>query len=271
VRDLLEARGVRVPALLAMACEEGLLLLEDLGETLARHLTERPEDREILYQIAVRDLARAPRVLDPLPEASIIRERSFDEELLLLEIEHFREWALEARGVTLDAADRAVFDRAARNLAHTIASWPRGFVHRDYQSRNLMVLTGSDGALGLGWVDFQDALLGPRIYDMVALLNDSYQSFTPTFVERRLDEFTRHLGLPEGERARVGREFRIVTVQRKLKDAGRFVFIDRQRNNPSFLGFVEPTIKKAQRALDDLVDDPELGALSALLERLFPR
>jgi hypothetical protein len=271
VRELLEARGVRVPRLLATACEHGLILIEDLGETLARHLSERPSDRERLYSAAVRDLARAQRELHALPEGCIIRQRAFDEELLFLEIEHFREWALEARGVSLSAEDRAVFDAAARDLAHTIATWPRGFVHRDYQSRNLMVVPDRGGALGLGWVDFQDALLGPRIYDMVALLNDSYQSFSPGFVEQRLDEFTLHLGLPESERKNIGREFRLVTVQRKLKDAGRFVYIDRKLGNPSFLGFVEPTIQKAQRALDDLVDDPKLGALAALLERLFPR
>jgi hypothetical protein len=38
-------------------------------------------------------------------------------------------------------------------------------------------------------------------------------------------------------------------VQRKLKDAGRFVFIDRKKNNPSFLKFVGPTIKKVGGAL----------------------
>jgi aminoglycoside/choline kinase family phosphotransferase len=199
-----------------------------------------------------------------------VRERAFDEELLRLEVEHFREWALEARGVQLSAPERAVFDRATRWLATSIAAWPRGFVHRDYQSRNLMVVPSERGELELGWVDFQDAMLGPRVYDLVALLSDSYQSFSPEFVERRLDEFAQHLML-EPQRALLGREFRLVTVQRKLKDAGRFVFFDRKQGNSSFLCFVEPTIRKAQRALDDLLDEPALADLSALLERLFPR
>ena len=32
----------------------------------------------------------------------------------------------------------------------------------------------------LCWIDFQDALLGPRVYDLVALLNDSYQAVSYT-------------------------------------------------------------------------------------------
>jgi aminoglycoside/choline kinase family phosphotransferase len=271
VRALLEARGVRVPKLLGAACDQGLVLVEDLGETLAQHLAHTPEDRDALYSAAVRELSRAQKALQPLPQGSIVLERAFDEDLLLREIEHFREWALEARGLALMGPDARLFAAAARHLAKTIASWPRGFVHRDYQSRNLMVVRDANGQLGLGWIDFQDAMLGPRVYDMVALLSDSYQAFSPEFVEARLDEFARYLELPAEERALIGREFRIVTVQRKLKDAGRFVFIDRTHQNPSFLPFVPSTILKAQNALDSLTDDPLLVELRDLLERLFPR
>src|SRR6185295_3031628 len=105
------------------------------------------------------------------------------------------EWALEARGVRLSIHDRRIFQHSAEHLARTIASWPRGFVHRDYQSRNLMVVRDAQGHLGLGWIDFQDAMLGPRIYDLVALLSDSYQEFDADFIEERLDEYAEHSGL----------------------------------------------------------------------------
>ncbi len=268
VRDLLDAHGVRVPALLGAACDDGLILVEDLGDTLAQHLAANPGDREALYVCAVRELARAQKALSPLPAGSVVLERAFDEELLRWEVEHFREWALDARGVRLSPRDSEIFERAATYLAETIASWPRGFVHRDYQSRNLMVVRRANGELGLAWIDFQDAMLGPRVYDMVALLNDSYQTFSPEFIEARLDEFALHTGLDASERARIGYEFRLVTVQRKLKDAGRFVFIDRKHRNPDFLGFVGPTIEKARQALRDLTSEPVLADLAELLTRL---
>jgi N-acetylmuramate 1-kinase len=271
VRDLLAAHGVRVPRLIAEACEDGLLLVEDLGETLAQHLIHSPGDREQLYRLAVRDLSRARRELRDLPADSVVRDRAFDRELLSWELEHFRAWALEAQGIELCAGDRAIFDDAAEYLTATISGLPRGFVHRDYQSRNLMVVREPGGTTSLGWIDFQDALLGPRVYDLVALLGDSYQAFTPDFVSARLADFSDGLGLSAGERPELEREFSLVMVQRKLKDAGRFVYLDRELGNPSFLRFVSPTIEKAQRALDRLVDEPKLGALSSLLERLFPR
>jgi aminoglycoside/choline kinase family phosphotransferase len=206
----------------------------------------------------------------------VVGSRAFDEDLLLWEIHHFREWGLEAQGVTLAADDRARFDALAERLARRIASWPRAFVHRDYQSRNLMVRKGSPErpqtgpAPGLAWIDFQDALLGPRVYDLVALLNDSYQVFDRPFVEARLAEYADTHGLAAPDRAALAREFDLVTVQRKLKDAGRFVFIDRVKHNPRFLEFVEPTIAKVRASLARLSDDDDMRALAELLGRVLP-
>jgi hypothetical protein len=218
----------------------------------------------------VQDLARAQLALSPLPADSIVCTRAFDEDLLRWEVDHFREWALDAREIPLTEPDRALFARAAEHLARTIASWPRQFVHRDYQSRNLMVRELDGQEPELVWIDFQDALLGPRVYDLVALLSDSYQTFERAFIEARLDEYAELLGLDAIGRAAVGREFDLVTVQRKLKDAGRFVYIDRVRMNPDFLQFVDPTIEKVRAALGRLQDDPVLVDLSRLLERALP-
>ncbi len=270
VRDLLAKRGVRVPHVLVEACEHGFLLVQDLGEdTLANYLARKPDSRETLYSIAVRDLACAQKAMAELPRGSIVEQRAFDEDLLRWEVDHFREWGLEARDLHLNEGDRATFDAAAAYLARTIAGWPRGFVHRDYQSRNLMVQEDETGAPHLVWIDFQDAMMGPRVYDLVALLTDSYQTFTRDFLEARLDDYAGELGLDVTERERIGREFDFVTVQRKLKDAGRFVFIDRVNENPSFLQYVEPTIEKARSALGRLKDDPILADLDAMLARVL--
>ena len=74
--------------------------------------------------------------------------------------------------------------------------------------------------------------------------------------------------MADAERAKLKGEFDLVTVQRKLKDAGRFVFIDRKKGNPSFLKFVTPTIKKVDAALARLeTHDPDMKELRAILHR----
>jgi aminoglycoside/choline kinase family phosphotransferase len=273
VRDLLAERGIRVPRIFADGTDQGWLVVEDLGDdTMANYLLKRPADKRDIYQLAVRDLARAQRELVELPEASIIRSRAFDHDLLRWEIDHFLEWGVAARDIRISPADKAAFEGIADRLANRIAGWPRGFVHRDYQSRNLMVIPKNDGSPGgveLAWIDFQDAMLGPRVYDLVALLSDSYQEFDADFIEERLDEYADHSGLATNGRILLRREFDFVTVQRKLKDAGRFIFIERKNGNPSFLPFVEPTIRKARAAIARLSDDADMRALGALFDRVL--
>jgi aminoglycoside/choline kinase family phosphotransferase len=262
VRALLESRGVRVPRLLAEDTEAGLLLVEDLGETLAERLVADPSARERLYRLAATDLAVAQAALDPLPAASIVLLRGFDDALYRAELEHFWEWGVEARGV---GGVRADFERARDRLLAELLALPRGFTHRDYQSRNLMVTTGASGKTELAWIDFQDALLGPRAYDLVALLCDSYQPFDRAFVRARLDDYANVRALALSDRAALEREFWLLAVQRKLKDAGRFVFIERKRHDASFLPFVDGTLDMVLAALSELSDIAELRALVPLV------
>ncbi len=266
VHELLLSRGVRVPVVLGESCSEGLLLIEDLGdETLAAFLERAPERKVEVYKVAVTDLARAQNALESLPEGSVVAGRAFDEKLLRWELDHFREWGLEARDRALPAGERAELDAAFDRLAQRIAAWPQGFVHRDYQSRNLMVLDHGS-TLDLVWIDFQDALLGPRVYDLVALLNDSYQSFDRAFVEARLDDYAAARGLDARGREALGREFDVVTVQRKLKDAGRFIFIDQVKKNPAFLQYFEPSLAKVRGALERLSDEPDMRLIASVVD-----
>jgi aminoglycoside/choline kinase family phosphotransferase len=275
VRDLLAEHGIDVPDVLAEDTEHGWLVIEDLGDdTLANWLLKHPGDREALYRQAVRDLARAQNELAVLPEGSVVASRTFDYDLLRWEIEHFREWGLDARNKPLSAEDVPRWNAIADRLARRVAELPSGFVHRDYQSRNIMVVPGKGGGAPprLVWIDFQDALLGPRVYDLVALLNDSYQEFDRAFVEARLSDYADAAALSRSfgveSRTRLLDEFDLVTVQRKLKDAGRFVFIDRQKGNRSFLRFVTPTIKKVGLALSRLAPhDPDMAELREILRR----
>ncbi|WP_437675515.1 aminoglycoside phosphotransferase family protein [Sorangium sp. So ce131] len=269
VHALLRERGVRVPAVLAEDCARGLVLLEDLGDwTLAALVEREPARRAEAYALAVRDLARAQRALAPLPRGSVVAASALDATLLRWELDHFRAWALGARGLRLGDAARAEFDAVADRLARRIAAWPRVFVHRDYQSRNLMVLGGPGGGLELAWLDFQDALLGPRAYDLATLLTDCFQDLDRPFIEARLDDYAAAAGLDRPARDALGRELDVIAVQRKLKDAGRFVFLDRIGVDPGYLRYVEPALARARAALERLRDDEDMRALARILAGL---
>jgi len=251
-----------VPRIHAARPEEGWLVLDDLGDaTLESVLAGLPVERwPEWYGKAVDLLARWQAWWNRSRDRNPVAGRTFSRKLIAWELDHYVEWGLEARlDLELDGADRSALADAFRPLLDGITAIPRGLVHRDYQSRNLMV---RDGELWI--IDFQDALMGPIVYDAVALLCDSYVAIPGDLQEAMLERL--RLGVDPGTDARTWRTwFDMQAVQRKLKDAGRFVFIDRVKGNPDFLPHVGQSLAYVRRALERL---PALSPLQQNLERL---
>jgi aminoglycoside/choline kinase family phosphotransferase len=271
VHRYLHRLGVRVPEIHAYDREAQIMVLEDLGDKTFEAALKDGDDpaarREELYGRAVDLLAvmraRADRNPDP---GCLSTTRAFDFDLYRWEFDHFLEWGLAARhGVTLSGPEKAAVEQAGDGICRALAALPRGFTHRDYQSRNLMLLGGE-----LCVIDFQDALQGPMQYDLVALLRDSYVELPVDFVERMVRRYLARLaaeGGPALDAEVFLADFHLLTVQRKLKDAGRFVFIDRVKGNPWFLPYVTPSLGYVREAL---LRRPELSDLHAILARYVP-
>lgn len=262
VAELLRTRGIPVPAIYVEDLKRRVILLEDLGDvTFERALrTAQGAQRQSFYEDAVDLLVEMHNRCADLPPSSIAARRRFGRGLLQWELDHFAEWGLEALFGPLDreadATLRATFSRIVRD----IETMPSGFVHRDYQSKNLMV--SETGRITI--LDFQDALQGPRAYDLVALLCDSYVSLDLELQEALIDRYAalRHIP-PETLRHEVW----TVALHRKLKDAGRFVYIDRVRRNPDFLEWYPQSLVYVGRAAAQL---DRYEAFDRLLERIIP-
>jgi len=266
VHRYLQRLGVRVPRIHLDAHRRGFVVLEDLTDrTLELALSDA--DRHDLYARAIDRLARLRAHAERDPDPSCVAfGRAFDFDLYQWEFEHFIEYGLLGRSAKPTEAElrelRATFTRISQELAAA----PRGFTHRDYQSRNIMVLPSGEQVV----IDFQDALQGPRQYDLVALLRDSYVELPRDLIDemlrRYLREFEREGGPRLDERQFVA-FFDLLTVQRKLKDAGRFVFIDQVKKNPSFLPHIPSSLRYVKGAL---ARQPVLANVREILARHVP-
>lgn len=267
VQSYLAKGGIPVPVIYHYDLEAGVVLLEDLGDITIERALASGSDKRSLYIQAVRLLASMHAYTDKHPDKSCIAfRRRFGEGLLRWELEHFYEWCLvEWTGQTPTQGERAVLNTFFEQLVQRLVNLPQGFVHRDYQSRNLMI---KDRKLRV--IDFQDALIGPYIYDLVALLRDSYVSFTPEEVELIAEEYRasrESYGLWTPSRDELLSAFQLQALQRKLKDAGRFVYIDRVKKNPKFLPNIPQSLRYAREAIDKF---PEFAAARDVLARYLP-
>lgn len=266
VHRYLDGLGIRVPKILRYDEPAGIMVLEDLSD-LTFEAALAHSTKEELYGRAVDLLAklraRAEKHVDP---DCLAFTRAFDEDLYDWELHHFREWGLEVwSGKKPTEEERKQLDGIFRRISRQLADAPRGFTHRDYQSRNIMV---KDGELIV--IDFQDALQGPRQYDLVALLRDSYVELDRGFVDTMLDRYIASFEKETGEKIEpvaFKSFFDVLTVQRKLKDAGRFEFINRVKGNPGFLVSIPASLRYVKAALDKL---PQLRDLRELVAKYVP-
>ena len=266
VHRYLERLGVRVPRILHHDEPGGMMVLEDLGD-LTLEIALRIRSPEELYPKAIDLLAHLRFHAEKQPDPECIAfTRAFDEDLYDWELHHFREYGLEIwSGQTLSGTERERLDRIFRRISQELAAAPRGFTHRDYQSRNLML---KDGEITV--IDFQDALQGSRQYDLVALLRDSYVELDRSLVERMLDRYLEAFGRLGGEQidpSPFKAFFDLLTVQRKLKDAGRFEYINRVKGNPDFLVSIPGSLRYVKDALDRL---PQLSDLREIVSKYVP-
>lgn len=267
VHRYLSQLKVRVPRILRYDEPAGVMVLEDLSDVTFEEALRSTGKQESLYKEAVELLARMRAAAEKNPDPRCLAfTRAFDEDLYDWELHHFREWGMEVwSGKKTTADERAMLDKNFRRIAQELAAAPRGFTHRDYQSRNLMVKTGE-----LVVIDFQDALQGPRQYDLVALLRDSYVELDRAFVDAMLDHYIVTFEKETGERIEAKpfkAFFDLLTVQRKLKDAGRFEFINRVKGNPGFLVSIPASLRYVKTAFDR---QPELWPLRKLIAGYVP-
>jgi aminoglycoside/choline kinase family phosphotransferase len=199
--------------------------MEDLGNTQYLSLLRTGRGVDKLYGDALTTLAniqvrglRASQQLAP-----------YDREPLERELNLMPEWFLGKHlGLELTPEERALLTVTNEFLINEAMLQPQVFVHRDYHSRNLMVLGNSSltESSGPGVIDFQDALRGPIGYDLVSLLKDCYISWSRERVERWVKGYRRVLG---NLGANVGdseyqfiRWFDLIGVQRHVKVLGIF-------------------------------------------------
>jgi hypothetical protein len=167
VTRLLEALGAHVPHVHEADIERGFLLLEDLGGTHYLSRLNAGDDPDRLYGDAMRVLADI-QVRGGEAAAELA---PYDREPLTRELALMPEWFLGRHlALELSSADTEMIAAASEFLVAEAVAQPEVFVHRDYHSRNLMVVDDRNP----GVIDFQDALRGPIGYDLVSLLKDCY-------------------------------------------------------------------------------------------------
>ncbi|WP_035387020.1 aminoglycoside phosphotransferase family protein [Ferrimonas senticii] len=255
VTNACAAQGLPVPTILAQDLEQGFLVLNDLGDTHFYKMLSRA-DVGCWYRKA---LALQPHFcrlttteLGPLP--------AYDAAMLDFELELLPQWfAGEHLQIELPAE---AWQQAKQALLANAAAQPQVGVHRDFHSRNLMVVGGN-----LALIDYQGAVLGPITYDLVSLLRDCYWRMDQKLLTELVAEQHQTLikaGLVDAEvsLAQFTRWFDLTGLQRHLKVLGIFA---RLHHRDGKSGYLADLPRVLQYAVEVALRYPETQALGQWL------
>jgi aminoglycoside/choline kinase family phosphotransferase len=264
VTRLLETLGAHVPHVHQADTDRGLLLLEDLGGTHYLSQFNAGEDPERLYGDALRVLAdvqvRGRSAAAELPP--------YDREPLAREVALMPEWFLGRHlSVRLSDVESRMIARTFEFLVVEALAQPTVFVHRDFHSRNLMVVADRNP----GIIDFQDALRGPVGYDLVSLLKDCYISWPRERVVRWVSGYRALLRskgdagawLSGADDTEFLRWFDLIGVQRHVKVLGVFARLWYRDGKAGYLRDLPLTLEYVR---DTCTRYPELGDFGRFLE-----
>lgn len=259
-----EPLDIHVPVVHLADLEEGFMLLSDLGNLLyLQHLDA--DNADLLYAQAIQTLTHIQQcrtVLgDPLPD--------YDRAMLRREMALFREWFIgQQLGLILTSYEQELLNTVFESLINSALSQPRVCVHRDYHSRNLMLIEGS----APGVIDFQDAVMGPITYDLVSLLRDCYIAWPESRVKGWALQYA-SLAQQTGLMEPVSSErflgwFERMGMQRHLKAIGIFARLNIRDAKPAYLQDIPRTLNYLCQAGRHL---PEYNKFEGwLAERVIP-
>ena len=223
----LQAQGIRTPIIYAVDFTRGFLLLEDFGYDLLQPLLNENSLGEYYQQAESTLLA----LQQTAPKAQIFPV--YDALRLHAEMALFGDWFLgEMLGISLDRNEISLLDTVFDVLIESALTQPQVVVHRDYHSRNLMLLPDKS----LGVIDFQDAVVGPVTYDLVSLLKDCYIRWPAEQMRERAIVFkAQSPHCDTSDQQQFLRWFDLMGMQRHIKVMGIFARLALRDGKQSYL------------------------------------
>jgi aminoglycoside/choline kinase family phosphotransferase len=248
----LTANGLRAPAIYAENAAEGWVLLEDFGNDRMRDwLDDHPDDEDRAYSTAIDTLARL-HSRPPGPFAA------YDMAAYLREADVFTEWYCPAVRLEID---RQGYRRAWEAvLAPLVERQQAGVsVLRDYHAENIMLLPNGEQGL----IDFQDALVGHRAYDLVSLLQDARRDVPGELERRMIDRYTAQVDAGPHFEA----DYAVLGAQRNAKIVGVFTRLWKRDGKRGYLAL----IPRVWTAMERDLEHPALAPVAGWFDANIPR
>jgi len=260
----LRNKGLPLPEIYRFDLGKGWFIMEDFGDVSLQTACERAKARTPLYAPVVKILfLQQTRGSEGFDTEWTCQTETYDRQVMRrYEVEYFKEAFLrtylgfEKEWPGLEGSFEHLIEEASKAENHF-------FLHRDFQSRNIMI-TGEK----IGILDWQGGRLGPLAYDLASLLIDPYTKLPALEKEEIYSTYLQLLRQKQPHRvASFEKSFPYLAVQRNLQILGAFSFLSRVRGKTYFEEYIPGAVKSLQHLLET-VKEANLSGLRDLVNSL---
>ncbi len=253
----LEQKKIPVPKMYAWDRESGLILFEDLGDIKLYDLVMKEgrkpdqalsDELKNLYRQAVEVLA-AMQISgrEDFDTSWCWDTKRYDEELRFSREAMYCLESFLRDMLGCDISGEVVEE--CREIARLGQGEDDFFLHRDFQSRNIMIREGL-----VRIIDFQGGRLGPLGYDLASLLIDPYVALSEQTQEEMVSLYIDCIGKNHGGDGTIFlRNYSFLALQRNLQILGAFSFLYRVRDKSFFKQFIAPSTRMLQKRLSNII------------------
>ena len=260
----LSDKGLPLPGIYRYDLDRGWFIMEDLGDTHLQDVASRQKNRRFLYEKITEILLRLQiEGSEGFNPAWTCQTEAYDRIVMRrYESDYFKKAFLgDYLGLK---KKRPELDRCFDHLADTaLKSESRFFLHRDFQSRNIII---SGDRIGI--LDWQGGRIGPLGYDLASLMIDPYTGLSG---EEKKHIYKHYLALVREQGPRwvesVEKYFPYLAIQRNLQILGAFAYLSKAKGKTYFEAYISPALRSLMGLLDEL-HDRRLSALQDLCRSL---
>ncbi len=275
----LKELGLSAPTIFAEDVPRGLLLLEDFGDdlfvsVLGEGATDQAVERQ-LYAAAVDLLVELHQqeTLTSLPASggATYDMAAYDDGALKIETDLVIDWYLPGILGTCEAPKdvRAAYQNAWSSLLPQMADPDPVLCLRDFHAGNLIWLPDRKGPARIGLLDFQDAVIGARSYDLVSLLQDARRDVPSALETEMVGRYIESAKAadPGFDEEAFRARYALLGAQRNSKIVGIFMRLWLRDGKKSYL----PHLPRVWRQLERNLTHPSLNTLKAWFDENVPR
>ena len=253
-RQYLEDIGLRVPKIYEFDIQKQLILEEDLGLTTYDELYSKLSFQDLINPaiesllILVHSDYKNINDLD----GKAFEPQNFDEKVFINESKIFIDYYWPYVKNSICPEEEKYEFLSIIEKIYSDLSTDKTLVLRDYHSPNLHYLQNEKGHKKCALIDFQDALLGHPLYDLVSLAQDARFTISEDQERYIVDTFEDKFLFNDFQlsKSSFNEQYKILAIQRSLKILGIFARLSLLEGKNNYIIHMPRVLDYIRRSMD---------------------